>query len=100
MRYFMMTIIAVTAAGCATQSPPQEAAARRHAANIAAAQEAGYAVVARNDRTMFCPTHAPIGSHLMTCLTEREWEQEQASVYNWKAFSAPQPFTVATRESY
>ena len=100
MRYLMMTIIAVTVAGCATQPPTQEAAARRHAANIAAAKDAGYTVVARNDRTMFCPTQAPIGSHLTTCLTEREWEQEQASVYNWKAFSAPQPFTIATREGY
>ena len=100
MRYLMMTIIAVTVAGCATQPPTREAAARRHAANVAAARDAGYMVVARNDRTMFCPTQAPIGSHLMTCLTEREWESEQASVYTWKVLSTPEPFTIATREGY
>lgn len=101
MRYFMMVIIAVAAAGCATQPPSKEAVeARGHAANIAAAADAGYKVIAKNDQTMFCPIQAPIGSHIATCLTEHEWELEQASVFYWKAFSAPEPFTVATREGY
>lgn len=101
MRYLMLTIIAVAVVGCATQPPSKEAAAaRRHAANIAAAADAGYKVIAKNGQTMFCPVQAPIGSHLVTCLTEREWESEQASVFYWKVFSAPEPFTVATRESY
>lgn len=100
MRYLSIAMVAVTVAGCATQPLTQEAAARRHAANIAAAKDAGYTVVAKNDRTMFCPPQPPIGSHLATCLTEREWEQEQMSVFNWKVFSAPQAFTVATREGY
>jgi hypothetical protein len=49
---------------------------------------------------MFCPSQAPTGSHLATCLTEREWEMEQASAFNWKVFSSPEPFTVVTREGY
>lgn len=100
MRYLMMVIIAAAAVGCASQPPSEEPAARRHVANIAAAADAGYRVIARNDQTMFCPTQAPIGSHITTCLTEREWELEQASVFYWKVFSAPTPFTVATREGY
>jgi hypothetical protein len=74
--------------------------ARRHAANIAAATSAGYKVITKNDQTMFCPSQAPIGSHLATCLTEREWEQEQMSVFNWKVFASPEPFTIATRAGY
>lgn len=100
MRYLALSVIAVTVAGCAAQLPTQKAAAREHAANIAAAKDAGYTVVPKNGQTMFCPTHAPIGSHLTTCLTEREWRQEQASVYSWKVVNAPEPFTVTTREGY
>lgn len=100
MRYLVMTIIAVTLAGCATQPQTQEAAARRHAANLAAAADAGYKVITKNDQTMYCPSQAPIGSHLATCLTEPEWEQEQASVFHWRVFNAPTPFTVDTREGY
>lgn len=100
MRYLMMVMIAAAVVGCASQPPGPEAAARRHAANITAAADAGYKVIAKNDQTMFCPMQAPIGSHIATCLTEREWELEQASVFHWKAFSAPEPFTVDTREGY
>ena len=100
MRYLMMTIVAVTVAGCAALPPTQETMARRHAANIAAAANAGYQVITRNDRTMFCPSQAPTGSHLATCLTESQWEQEQLAAFNWKVFSTPEPFTVVTREGY
>jgi hypothetical protein len=100
MRYLALTIVAVTVAGCAAQPPTQEAVARRHAANIAAATGAGYKVITKNDQTMFCPSQAPTGSHLAACLTERQWEMEQASAFNWKVFSAPEPFTVVTREGY
>lgn len=100
MRYVMLTIIAVTVVGCATQPPTPEAAARRHAANIAAAADLGYRVITNDGQTTYCPIRAPIGSHLETCLTEPQWEQEQASVFNWKVFNAPDPFVVATREAY
>ena len=101
MRYLITAVIAVAVVGCASQPPSQEAAAaHRHAANIAAAADAGYKVTVKNDQTLFCPIRAPIGSRIATCLTERQWELEQASVFYWKAFSAPEPFTVATREGY
>lgn len=100
MRYFMIAIIAGAVAGCATQPPAQETSAHRHAANIAAAEHAGYKVVAKNDGTLFCPRQAPIGSHIAVCLTEREWEQEQLFTFDWRVFNVPAPFTVAFRESY
>ena len=100
MRYLMMVIIAAVVVACATQPPTKEATARRHAANIAAANDAGYKVVSRNDRTIFCPTQAPIGSHVAVCLTETQWEQEQMGAFNWKAFTSPTPYTVTYREGY
>jgi hypothetical protein len=74
-------IIAVTTAACATQPPTREAAARRHAANIAAAEKSGYQVI--NDakgQTLFCAREATdthVASHIATCLTELQWEQQQ-----------------------
>jgi hypothetical protein len=57
-------------------------AARRHAANIAAAQEADYRVIDKSGRTLFCSNQAPTGSHIAPgCLTEREWEQRQSTVF-------------------
>jgi len=100
MRYVTMIVIAATVVGCATQPATKEALARRHAANVAAAEDAGYKVTSRNGRTMFCPAGAPIGSHIAICLTESEWEQEQMGAFNWKVFNAPTPFTVTYRESY
>ena len=100
MRQLSIIIIAATAAGCATQPATREATARQHAANIAAAEEADYKVVNRNGATMFCPTRAPIGSHVAICLTESEWEQAQMGAFNWKVFNAPAPYTVTYRESY
>ena len=97
MKHLPLAVIAVMVAGCAAQPPTQDAAARRHAANIAAAASADYKVTPKNDQTMFCPSQAPIGSHLRACLTEREWEQEQLWVFNWRVFNAPEPFNVATR---
>jgi hypothetical protein len=67
-----VTVVAVT--GCATQAAAP-ITAEQHAANVAAAQQAGYKVVAKGDHTLFCPTAAPTGSHMgPTCITEREFE--------------------------
>jgi hypothetical protein len=67
----MMTVLA----GCASQSGP-ERTADRHAANVAAAQEAGYKVVTHGERTIFCPTASPTGSHMApTCISESQFEQ-------------------------
>jgi len=81
MRLLMMMIIFVTVGACATQSPTKEAAARRHAANVAAAEKSGYQVI-NNDKgqTLFCATGATdthVASHIATCLTETQWEQQQ-----------------------
>jgi hypothetical protein len=89
MRYLIRTI-AVTLVGCATQAAATEAAALRHAANIAVAQDAGYRVVSDGSRTKFCPTLAPTGSHITSCLTETEWEHEQMWV--WRL---PNPYLLA-----
>lgn len=84
---------ALILAGCAAGPTSPEAAARRHADNVAAAQEAGYRVVARSGHTMFCSNQAPTGSHVAPgCLTERQWEQRQLTV--WRM-----PFCPAAAES-
>lgn len=100
MRYLLTMIIAVTVAGCATQPPTKEAAARRHAANIAAAEDAGYKLISKNDQTIFCPTQASLGSHIAVCLTETQWEQEQMGAFNWKVLNSPASFSVISREAY
>ena len=65
----------VTVAGCAAQAPVPQISAAQHAANVAAAERAGYKVVAKGDRTLFCPTAAPTGSHMgPTCITESDFE--------------------------
>jgi hypothetical protein len=60
----------------------------------------GYKVVSKNDQPMFCPTQAPMGSHIAICLTESEWEQEQMGAFNWKVLNSPTPYTVTYRESH
>ena len=67
-------IMIVIVAGCAAQPAPQISGAR-HAANVAAAERAGYRVVLKGNRTSFCPTASPTGSHMApVCLTETEFE--------------------------
>jgi hypothetical protein len=65
----------VVVAGCAAQAPAPQITAEQHAANVAAAEKAGYKVVTKGERTLFCPTAAPTGSHMgPTCITERDFE--------------------------
>jgi len=65
----------VAVAGCAAQPPAPQITAAQHAANVAAAERAGYKIIAKGDRTSFCPTVAPTGSHMSaTCITESEFE--------------------------
>ena len=73
----VLVIMAVTVAGCAAQPPAPPRTAARHAANIAAAEQAGYKVVSNGDRTLFCPTASPTGSHMAPdCVTETQWEAQ------------------------
>jgi len=74
MRSFTLGLLALLAAGCAG-TPAAPRTPERHAANIAAAQSAGYRVLTAGDRTIFCPTAPPTGSHIGSmCLSESEWE--------------------------
>jgi hypothetical protein len=71
---FFVGLTAVIAAGCAAQPAPQRSEAT-HAANVAAAERAGYRVVTKNDRTLFCPTASTTGSHMgRICMTETDFE--------------------------
>ena len=70
-----MAMAMAAVAGCAAQAPATPRTAEQHAANVAAAERAGYKVVVRGDKTVFCPTAAPTGSHMgPTCITERDFE--------------------------
>jgi hypothetical protein len=83
VRSLLLLIGAISLAGCATQPLGSEAAAHRHAVNVAAAKDAGYTLVSQNGQTMFCSTGAPTGSHIAPgCLTEAEWEQRQLWVWH------------------
>src|SRR5215469_8682543 len=74
MRPYYLIIVALLAAGCAG-TPATPRTPERHAANIAAAQSAGYRVITAGERTIFCPTTPPTGSHIGSmCLSESEWE--------------------------
>jgi len=76
MRLIALVIAAVVAAGCAS-TPATPRTPERHAANIAAAEKAGYKVVRYGDRAVFCPTAPPTGSHIGSqCLSESEWEAQ------------------------
>ena len=60
---------------CATQ-PVTPRTPEKHAANVAAAQAAGYRVVQNGERTSFCPTLAATGSHMQaSCVSESQFEQ-------------------------
>ncbi|HYM43547.1 MAG TPA: hypothetical protein VET46_12370 [Steroidobacteraceae bacterium] len=73
MRLSSMMLVAVLAAGCAAH--PVTRTPERRAANIAAAESAGYKVIHYGDRVVFCPTAPPTGSHIGSmCLSESEWE--------------------------
>jgi len=76
MRLTPAVLLSLIAAGCAAQPAPPRTP-ERHAANIAAAEAAGYKVVKYGDRAIFCPTAPPTGSHIgATCLSESEWEAQ------------------------
>ena len=79
MRILTLVVAVVFAAGCAsTPAPPRTP--ERHAANIAAAETAGYKVIHYGDRAVFCPTTPPTGTHIGSmCLSEREWEAQMGT---------------------
>jgi hypothetical protein len=69
-------IIMMTAVtGCAANGAAVPITPEQHAANIAAAQQAGYRVETKRDHSVFCPTAAPTGSHMgPTCISERDFQ--------------------------
>jgi len=76
MRLVTLVVAVAFAAGCAsTPAPPRSP--ERHAANIAAAETAGYKVIHYGDRAVFCPSTPPTGTHIGSmCLSESEWEAQ------------------------
>ena len=83
----MIVMAALVAAGCASQSVPRTP--ERHAANIAAAESAGYKVIPYGDRVVFCPSTPPTGSHIGSmCISESEWEAQ---------FGVPAPASPSVR---
>lgn len=76
MRILPIVSLVLLAAGCKVMPAPPRTAAR-HAANVAAAQAAGYRVITAADRTIFCPTAPQTGSHIGSmCVSESEWEAQ------------------------
>jgi hypothetical protein len=70
--FWAITLLALC--GCASQ-PAAPPSADQHAANIAAAEQAGYRAVTRGDHTIFCPTASATGSHMgATCISERDFQ--------------------------
>jgi hypothetical protein len=70
-----LLILATVLAGCAASAPKVPRTPEQHAANIAAAQQAGYKVVTNGERTSFCPGGSPTGSHMASsCLSESQFE--------------------------
>ncbi len=62
-------------AGCTLQSTRVDRSPEQHAANVAAANQAGYKVIDKGDHFLFCPIAPPTGSHMgPSCLTEGEFE--------------------------
>ena len=87
MRFTLLIVVAVLAAGCAAQRAPRSP--EQHAANIAAAQSAGYKVIHYGERVVFCPTTPPTGSHIGSmCVSESEWEAQ---------FGVPAPASPSVR---
>ena len=93
MRITLLFLVALLAVACAA-TPSTPRTPERHAANVAAAEAAGYKVVTASNRTIFCPTAPPTGSHIGTmCLSESEWEAQQGSP------EAPSPSVHVTNKS-
>jgi hypothetical protein len=79
---WLPTIGVATLLGCVSPSPDPLTAARRHAANVQTAQQEGYQIVERSDKTQFCATAAPVGSHVVPpCEAEADWEIDQLWVW-------------------
>jgi hypothetical protein len=75
-----LVLALLSVAACASRGPAVPRTPEEHAANIAAAEQAGFRVVTRNDRTLFCPSAPPTGSHMgASCMTEPEWESAYRS---------------------
>ena len=77
MRLVLFGVAVLSVVGCASSSPARVRTPEQHAANIAAAETAGYKVIKYGDRAVFCPSDPKTGSHIGSmCLSEGEWEAQ------------------------
>jgi hypothetical protein len=83
-------MMALTLAGCAAHPTSSQRIAERHAANVDAAQKAGYQVInSRDGSTLFCAPAAETGSHIAPeCLNEAAWERKQIYMASGPSTSA------------
>ena len=78
---FSVMLAVVALAGCAskaTNEPPVEQKVRLDASNIVEAQKAGYKMVDKDGKKLYCKRDLKTGSHARyttTCLTEQEWRE-------------------------
>ena len=74
MRVTVLILVTILAS-CTAPAPKTPRTPERHAANLAAASQAGYRVVTNGERTTFCPIALPTGSHMAaSCLSESQFE--------------------------
>jgi hypothetical protein len=78
MRIVMILGIALIA-GCASteKAPPETREVPIDSSNIVQAQQAGYKIVDKDGKKLYCKKSLNTGSHLRsttTCLSEDEWE--------------------------
>ncbi|HEY7963305.1 MAG TPA: hypothetical protein VID49_04265 [Steroidobacteraceae bacterium] len=82
MRVTMLLILSLSLIACAATAPKVPRTPEQHAANLTAAQQAGYKVVVNGERTTFCPSMQPTGSHMAaTCISESQFEALLGSRY-------------------
>jgi hypothetical protein len=99
MRWVVLTSI-VLAAGCASSAPKEEPPAAKEvpidSTNIVEAQQAGYKVVNKDGKTLYCKRNLKTGTRLnreTMCLSEEEWrnvrDASQASVEAMRRTTPP-----------
>ena len=76
MKTMWPLVLCAAVVGCSAQRPATEITPEQHAANVAAADEAGYRVITSGSKPLFCPKDAATGSHMKApCMSETQFQQ-------------------------